>query len=75
MFINILYSWTEIDTVYCLIFSAAAFQELGRQVEIYHIRSLHSDCDYQEKTQYKKASVGSWAEHVVFGATPKPGSL
>ena len=25
------------------------------QVEIYHIRSLHSDCDYQEKTQYKKA--------------------
>ena len=25
------------------------------QVEIYHIRSLHSECDYQEKTQYKKA--------------------
>ncbi|CAL1139116.1 unnamed protein product [Cladocopium goreaui] len=28
--------------------------EFDRQVEIYHIRSLHSDCDYQEKTQYKK---------------------
>ena len=27
------------------------------QVEIYHIRSLHSDCDYQEKTQYKKATA------------------
>ena len=29
--------------------------EMQREVEIYHIRSLHSDCDYQEKTQYKKA--------------------
>ncbi|CAE7287300.1 Dnajb12 [Symbiodinium natans] len=28
--------------------------EFDRQVEIYHIRNLGSDCDYQEKTQYKK---------------------
>ncbi|CAK8998640.1 DnaJ homolog subfamily B member 14 [Durusdinium trenchii] len=28
--------------------------EFDRQVEIYHVRTLHSDCDYQEKNQYKK---------------------
>ena len=33
--------------------------EFDRQVEIYHIRNLGSDCDYQEKTQYKKAA---WLE-------------
>ncbi|CAJ1434438.1 unnamed protein product [Effrenium voratum] len=31
-----------------------ALAEFDHQVEIYHVRSLNSDCDYQEKNQYKK---------------------
>lgn len=31
--------------------------EFDRQVEIYHVRQLHSDCDYQEKLMYKKVMI------------------
>lgn len=31
--------------------------EFERQVEIYHVRNLHSDCDYQEKVMYKKVMM------------------
>ena len=34
-----------------------ALAEFDHQVEIYHVRSLNSDCDYQEKNQYKKADI------------------
>jgi len=32
-------------------------QEFERQVEIYHVRNLHSQCDLQEKTMYKKVMM------------------
>mmetsp|Transcript_24897 Transcript_24897/g.45120 ORF Transcript_24897/g.45120 Transcript_24897/m.45120 type:complete len:375 (+) Transcript_24897:46-1170(+) len=31
-----------------------ALAEFDRQVEVYHVRNLGSDCDYQEKLMYKK---------------------
>lgn len=31
-----------------------ALAEFERQVEIYYVRNLHSECDYQEKVMYKK---------------------
>jgi len=34
-----------------------ALAEFERQVEIYYVRNLHSECDYQEKTMYKKVMI------------------
>lgn len=34
--------------------NSRGLNEFERQVEIYHVRQLHSDCDYQEKIMYKK---------------------
>jgi len=31
--------------------------DFERQVEIYYIRQLHSECDYQEKVKYKKVMI------------------
>lgn len=31
-----------------------ALAEFDRQVEVYHVRNMGSDCDYQEKLMYKK---------------------
>lgn len=31
--------------------------DFERQVEIYYVRQLHSDCDYQEKVMYKKVMI------------------
>jgi curved DNA-binding protein CbpA len=31
--------------------------EFDRQVEIYYVRNLHSECDYQEKVMYKKVMI------------------
>lgn len=31
--------------------------DFERQVEIYYVRNLHSECDYQEKVMYKKVMV------------------
>mmetsp|Transcript_131692 Transcript_131692/g.380900 ORF Transcript_131692/g.380900 Transcript_131692/m.380900 type:complete len:384 (+) Transcript_131692:108-1259(+) len=31
--------------------------EFERQVEIHYVRNLHSECDYQEKTMYKKVMI------------------
>lgn len=34
-----------------------ALAEFERQVEIYYVRNLHSECDFQEKTMYKKVMI------------------
>lgn len=34
-----------------------ALAEFERQVEIYYVRQLHSECDHQEKVLYKKAMI------------------
>jgi len=31
--------------------------EFEKQVEIYYVRNLHSECDYQEKVMYKKVMI------------------
>merc|ERR1712093_454734 len=33
------------------------FVEFERQVDVYHIHNLHSQCDYQEKLMYKKVMI------------------
>mmetsp|Transcript_64817 Transcript_64817/g.167310 ORF Transcript_64817/g.167310 Transcript_64817/m.167310 type:complete len:393 (+) Transcript_64817:94-1272(+) len=50
--------------------------EFEKQVEIYHVRNLHSECDYQEKTMYKKVMIakrrGSQEELAKARRHPKP---
>lgn len=46
-------SW--VNPCFALSENKSRSESVAAQVEIYHVRTLHSDCDYQEKNQYKKA--------------------
>jgi len=50
--------------------------EFERNVELYHVRTLQSECDHQEKTMYKKVMIakrkGSEADVKVARKHPKP---
>jgi curved DNA-binding protein CbpA len=53
-----------------------AMAEFEKQVEIYYVRNLHSECDYQEKVMYKKVMLakrrGSSEELEKARNHPKP---
>jgi curved DNA-binding protein CbpA len=50
--------------------------DFERQVEIYYVRNLHSECDYQEKMMYKKVMIakrkGDQEEMKSARAHPRP---
>jgi curved DNA-binding protein CbpA len=53
-----------------------AMADFERQVEVYFVRNLHSECDYQEKVLYKKVMLakrrGDQDELEKARKTPKP---
>jgi len=50
--------------------------DFERQVEVYHVRQLHNDCDYQEKVMYKKVMIakrrGNQEELTKARSHPRP---
>jgi len=50
--------------------------DFERQVEVYHVRNLHSECDYQEKVMYNKVMIakrrGSQEELQKARGHPRP---
>lgn len=53
-----------------------AMSDFEKQVEVYFVRNLHSECDYQEKVMYKKVMLakrrGSQDELEKARKHPKP---